>query len=439
VLFAGIGPSLLGIIPFSGISFASYETGKKVLTEWGGYGTVDALPLPLRLAAGAGAGVTAQTLTYPFHIVKRRLQVEPGVYSSVWNGFARISQSEGVARGLFKGLTLSWVKMSLSACVSFASNDLLQALVRRLRLQQAAAAPFAKNKLHPLENMFAGGLAGALAKTAVAPADRVKILYQVNPERHFSLSKAWHTGATIYKNSGVLGLFRGNGAQLFRVVPYAALSYASFPVYQKQLGCLQGHKGDNFSTRFIAGAMAGATATVFTYPLDLLRARMAAHWNTNPRYTGLVSAVHTIVKEEGAWALLGGLRPSLLGILPYAGCSFAVFESIKSYLRKLHAEPGQREKDVKLPTHQVLPAGAFAGLVAQSATYPLDVVRRRMQVNNNLYASTWQAFMSIYSTEGLVKGLYKGLSMNWIKGPIAVGVSYTVNEKASFYNIYFLF
>ena len=160
---------------------------------------------------------------------------------------------------------------------------------------------------------------------------------------------------------------------------------------------------------------------------------MAAHWNTNPRYTGYSSAFQAIVKEEGPFALFSGLRPSLFGILPYAGCSFAIFETIKSYLRRINRIPGQRDKDVTIPTIQLLPAGAVTGLLAQSMTYPLDIVRRRMQVNSTLYTSTWHAFRSIYANEGVIKGLYKGLSMNWIKGPVAVGVSFTVNEKLKSY------
>merc|ERR1711920_666268 len=117
-----------------------------------------------------------------------------------------------------------------------------------------------------------------------------------------------------------------------------------------------------------------------------------------------------------------GLRPTLLGIVPYAGISFCMFETLK--VRLAHWQGLSSDKN--LPASYRLGAGSFSGLVAQSLTYPLDIVRRRMQVRPDMYRHELHAF-SITRSEGL-RGLYKGLTMNWIKGPIAVGISFTVND-----------
>lgn len=60
----------------------------------------------------------------------------------------------------------------------------------------------------------------------------------------------------------------------------------------------------------------------------------------------------------------------MIGILPYAGLKFYTYEKLKSHV------PEDSQKSVILQ----LSCGALAGLFGQTFTYPLDVVRRQMQV-----------------------------------------------------------
>jgi solute carrier family 25 phosphate transporter 23/24/25/41 len=58
--------------------------------------------------------------------------------------------------------------------------------------------------------------------------------------------------------------------------------------------------------------------------------------------------------------------------------------------------------------------GASAGTVAATVCYPLDTVRRRMQMRGSMYKSQADALATIWRTEG-VRGFYRGWAANTLK------------------------
>ena len=73
------------------------------------------------------------------------------------------------------------------------------------------------------------------------------------------------------------------------------------------------------------------------------------------------------------------MRPTLLGILPYAGLAFMSFGTLKEVTMQ------RSSNGEALSWWENLLCGGVSGLLAQSATYPLDVVRRRMQTQRYLH------------------------------------------------------
>ncbi|XP_006004004.1 mitochondrial coenzyme A transporter SLC25A42 [Latimeria chalumnae] len=270
-----------------------------------------------------------------------------------------------------------------------------------------------------INSLLSGAFAGAVAKTTVAPLDRTKIMFQVSSKR-FSAKEAYKLIYRTYLKEGFFSLWRGNSATMVRVIPYAAIQFCAHEQYKRILGSYVGFQGKALPPfpRLIAGSLAGTTAATLTYPLDLVRARMAV--TPKEMYSNIIHVFIRISRDEGLKTLYKGFTPTILGVIPYAGLSFFTYETLK----KLHAEYSGRSQPY---SYERLCFGACAGLIGQSASYPLDVVRRRMQtagVTGHTYGSILGTMQEIVQEEGLLRGLYKGLSMNWVKGPIAVGMSF---------------
>jgi solute carrier family 25 phosphate transporter 23/24/25/41 len=162
------------------------------------------------------------------------------------------------------------------------------------------------------------------------------------------------------------------------------------------------------------------TSVTFTYPLDIVRTRLSiqsASFGNLKREVGkkLPGMWETLVQmyktEGGFFALYRGIVPTVAGVAPYVGLNFMIYESVRHYMTpEGQANPSSIGK---------LCAGAISGAVAQTCTYPLDVLRRRFQINtmNGMgyrYKSIFDAIRVIVTNEG-VRGLYKGITPNLLK------------------------
>lgn len=272
-------------------------------------------------------------------------------------------------------------------------------------------------------SFLSGACAGAFAKTVIAPLDRTKIIFQVS-QTQFSYRKFKEIIIRGYQKHGILHLWRGNSASMVRIAPYAAIQFTA----HEQLKIFLANKNqDSYPNlkRFFAGSLAGGIASFLTYPLDMIRARMAVVGKK--KYKTLRHAIMSVYKQEGIRTFYNGFIPTIIGIVPYAGTSFYVNGTLKKEYFKIY--PGE-----PLTTPYQLLFGGIAGACGQSLSYPLDIIRRRQQTDGldgkgYRYRSMIWTIKYILHTEGLIKGLYKGLSINFLKGPIAVGISFTTYDK----------
>lgn len=284
------------------------------------------------------------------------------------------------------------------------------------------------------KELIAGGVAGGVAKTVVAPLERVKILFQTRRAEYHSAGLLG-SFSKIAKTEGALGFYRGNGASVARIVPYAALHYMAYEQYRRWIAYSFPEIGGGPILDLVAGSFSGGTAVLFTYPLDLVRTKLAYQVVGTPKlnvkgivaseeaYKGILDCFSKTYRGAGLRGLYRGVAPSLYGIFPYAGLKFYFYEEMKSRV------PEEHKKGIMVK----LVCGSIAGLLGQTFTYPLDVVRRQMQVqqlstsNSAEMKGTMESLVMIARKQGY-KQLFSGLSINYLKVVPSVAIGFTVYD-----------
>ncbi|KAI2635009.1 mitochondrial carrier domain-containing protein [Xylaria nigripes] len=327
-----------------------------------------------------------------------------------------------------------------------------------------------------MRSFVAGGLAGCTAKTTVAPLDRVKILFQTSNPQFAKYSSSWvglgRALGDIYNHHGVAGLFRGHSATLLKIYPYAAIKFVAYEQYRSLIISAKHH--ETWFRRFSAGALAGVTSVFFTYPLEMIRVRLAFETKVrSPSLIGLCkqiyhehplpksspSAVHSgsavvrglagaavstaqaVTPHSGIINFYRGFSMTMLGMVPYAGVSFLTHDTIgdifrSSLLRKVSTLPqpanAPANKAAPLQAWAELTAGGISGAVSQTVSYPLEVIRRRMQVagavgdGHRLRIAETAAL--IFKERG-ISGFFVGLSIGYVKIIPLGAVSFYTYER----------
>lgn len=269
-----------------------------------------------------------------------------------------------------------------------------------------------------LRRLISGAIAGAVSRTAVAPLETIRT--------HLMVGSSGHTTTEVFQNimktDGWTGLFRGNMVNVIRVAPSKAIELFAYDTVNK---CLSPKPGEQpkvpVPPSLIAGACAGVSSTICTYPLELVKTRLTIQRGV---YNGIINAFVKILREEGPGELYRGLAPSLIGVIPYAATNYFAYDTLRKAYKKLF-------KQEKIGNIETLLIGSLAGAISSSATFPLEVARKHMQVGavsgRQVYKNVLHALSSILEQEG-IGGLYRGLGPSCMKLVPAAGISFMCYE-----------
>ena len=194
----------------------------------------------------------------------------------------------------------------------------------------------------------------------------------------------------------------------------------------------------------------------FTYPLEIVRVRMAYYTQkspgpSNPRPSFLTAIRHIYREGPSPSASSSSSHPpgsvsspqpaqphlftrfpilkfyrgftvTMAGMIPYAGTSFLFWGFLRARFLKHNGKP-------KSGPVADLSIGAVSGALAQTVSYPFEVVRRRMQVGGLTQPDRWmrwgETVRNIFATSGW-RGFYIGLSIGYLKVIPMTAVSFAV-------------
>jgi len=286
--------------------------------------------------------------------------------------------------------------------------------------------------------IIAGGVAGLVSRFCIAPLDVVKIRLQLQP--HSLSDPLSHQGVTgpVYKGAfstlrhiareeGIKALWKGNIPAELLYVCYGGLQFTSYRAVtqlQAQLPQRLPPSGESF----VSGASAGAIATAATYPLDLLRTRFAAQ-GTNKVYAGLFGSIREIRRQEGTRGYFRGLSAAIGQIVPYMGLFFTSYEMFHQFLGGRNLPFGSGDAT----------SGVLASVLSKTCVFPLDLVRKRLQVqgptrakyiHTNIpeYKGVLRTLYVIFKREG-IRGWYRGLTVSLVKAAPASAVTMWTYEQ----------
>jgi len=293
-----------------------------------------------------------------------------------------------------------------------------------------------------LINFVAGGVSGAVAKTCTAPIERVKLIIQTqdaNP-KIISGEVARYNGIVdcftrVASEQGIKAFWRGNLTNIIRYFPTQAFNFAFkdsikavFPKVDKKT---EGVKF--FFTNLAAGGAAGAGSLMIVYPLDYARTRLASDVGSGKaQFNGLLDCLKKTAASGGIGSLYNGIGVSIVGIIPYRGVYFGMFDTLSGY------NPFQTDENAFIRAGSKFVCAQTSAISAGYVSYPFDTVRRRLQMQSEkpkeewVYKGTADCFGKIIKDEG-TSALFKGAGANALRTVGAALVLVLYSEITAFF------
>ncbi|KAI8924752.1 mitochondrial carrier domain-containing protein [Entophlyctis helioformis] len=184
------------------------------------------------MAASAGAGLLTCVFTNPLWLIKTRMctqrATDPGAYRGLYDGLRQVVRHEGVA-GLYRGIVPAFIGVSHGALQFMAYEEM-----KHIRMELVHGADI--NKLGPFEYITMAAASKVFATVCTYPYQVIKSRMQVQSAYvQNDYTTVLQTTASIFKNEGVRGFYKGMGVNIVRVLPGTCITFGVYEAVSKFL------------------------------------------------------------------------------------------------------------------------------------------------------------------------------------------------------------
>mmetsp|Transcript_24100 Transcript_24100/g.71732 ORF Transcript_24100/g.71732 Transcript_24100/m.71732 type:complete len:344 (-) Transcript_24100:434-1465(-) len=295
-------------------------------------------PLWKHAVAGSCAGVMEHIGMYPLDTVKTHMQaLRPGARPALGAVVRSLAQDSG-GMGFMRGCSAIATGCIPAHVALFTSYE---ASKRRLLVQ---------GEHEPVRAALCGATATLCHDCILTPMDLVKQRMQLG-----CYSSVGDCLRVVLKREGVVGLYRSVPTTLLMNVPFGSVLVAANESIKLWLGVNERRPGTSASGTlpwyFLSAGLSGAMASSATQPLDVVKTRLQTQdcllehlpsapgrpaellaERRQPKYSGFLPALATIVREEGGSALFRGMLPRMLHAIPAAAMCWGTYEVVKASL-----------------------------------------------------------------------------------------------------------
>jgi len=267
--------------------------------------------------AGGGAGIVEILIMYPTDVLKTRFQLATGSQRPNLVQTVQTMMKADGAGIFYRGILAPIFSEAPKRAVKFSTNEYYKKVFATK-----------EGKLTFWRYFAAGASAGMTEAIVNCPFEVIKVRMQA-PESKTLYNNTFDCARKIVTQEGPLAVYKGFEPQLWRNAFWNGPYFAIGPVLKEKMGAKS-----KVSTA-IAGMIAGAIATIFNTPLDVVKSRMQNQKLGQKKYNWAFPSLLIVLKEEGLTACYKGLGMRLLRLGPGGGIMLVTFDYIGDLLREM--------------------------------------------------------------------------------------------------------